>query len=155
MTEPDPLRRLLELRARPRRRVIGLLSGTSADGTDAALCELEGAGETTRLVSSTFVTTPFPRALRERIFRLAQADASGTSPMMARSEPLCVTSSSRARAPVTRAWCMTSATLARPPAFSMSLRAAGSGRPVSARTMRTARAQSLAFVGRTSTMRPA
>jgi len=76
VTEPDPLRRLLELRARPRRRVIGLLSGTSADGTDAALCELEGAGETTRLVSSTFVTTPFPRALRERIFRLAQADAS-------------------------------------------------------------------------------
>ena len=73
---PDPLQRLFELRARPRRRVIGLLSGTSADGTDAALCELEGEGETTRLVSSTFVTTPFPRALRERIFRLAQADAS-------------------------------------------------------------------------------
>ena len=72
----DPLQRLVELRARPRRRIIGLLSGTSADGTDAALCELEGAGETTRLVSSTFVTTPFARPLRERIFRLAQADAS-------------------------------------------------------------------------------
>ena len=72
----DPLRRLLELRAKPRRRVIGLLSGTSADGTDAALCELEGSGEATRLVSSTFVTTPFPRALRERIFRLGQADTS-------------------------------------------------------------------------------
>ena len=71
----DPLRRLYELRARPRRRVIGLLSGTSADGTDAALCELEGAGESTRLLSATFVTTPFPRPLRERIFRLAQADA--------------------------------------------------------------------------------
>jgi anhydro-N-acetylmuramic acid kinase len=72
----DPLRRLMDLRARPRRRVIGLLSGTSADGTDAALCELEGAGEATRLISCTFVTTPFPRGLRERIFRLAQADAS-------------------------------------------------------------------------------
>jgi anhydro-N-acetylmuramic acid kinase len=71
----DPLQRLVELRARPRRRVIGLLSGTSADGTDAALVELEGAGEATRLVSSAFVTTPFPRELRERIFRLAQADA--------------------------------------------------------------------------------
>ena len=74
--DADPLQRLVELRARPRRRIIGLLSGTSADGTDAALCELEGAGETTRLVASTFVTTPFARPLRERIFRLAQADAS-------------------------------------------------------------------------------
>jgi anhydro-N-acetylmuramic acid kinase len=73
---PDTLRRLMDLRSRPRRRVIGLLSGTSADGTDAALCELEGSGEATRLVSCTFVTTPFPRELRERIFRLAQADAS-------------------------------------------------------------------------------
>jgi anhydro-N-acetylmuramic acid kinase len=71
----DPLARLLDLRARPRRRIIGLLSGTSADGTDAALCELEGAGEDTRLVSSTFLTIPFERQLRERIFRLAQADA--------------------------------------------------------------------------------
>ncbi len=72
----DPLRRLYDLRARPRRRIIGLLSGTSADGTDAALCEIEGAGEGLRLVSTTFVTTPFERELRERIFRLARADAS-------------------------------------------------------------------------------
>ncbi|HVX97785.1 MAG TPA: anhydro-N-acetylmuramic acid kinase [Polyangia bacterium] len=71
----DPLARLLDLRTRPRRRIIGLLSGTSADGTDAALCEIEGAGEDTRLVSSTFLTIPFERQLRERIFRLAQADA--------------------------------------------------------------------------------
>jgi anhydro-N-acetylmuramic acid kinase len=72
----DPLQHLLELRARPVRRVIGLLSGTSADGTDAALCEIAGAGEATRLTALAFVTTPFPRPLRERIFRLAVADAS-------------------------------------------------------------------------------
>jgi anhydro-N-acetylmuramic acid kinase len=71
----DPIQRLYDLRARPRRRIIGLLSGTSADGTDAALCEIEGAGEALKLVSTTFVTTPFPRELRERIFRLARADA--------------------------------------------------------------------------------
>jgi anhydro-N-acetylmuramic acid kinase len=71
----DPIQRIYDLRARPSRRIIGLLSGTSADGTDAALCEIEGAGEAMRLVSTTFVTTPFPRELRERIFRLARADA--------------------------------------------------------------------------------
>ena len=57
------------LRERPRRLVIGLLSGTSADGTDAALCEIAGSGENTGLVARAFVTTPFPRPLRERIYR--------------------------------------------------------------------------------------
>ena len=71
----DPLARLLAIRERPRRVVIGLLSGTSADGTDAALCEIAGHGENTGLVARAFVTTPFSRALRERIFRIAQADA--------------------------------------------------------------------------------
>ncbi|HET6283938.1 MAG TPA: anhydro-N-acetylmuramic acid kinase, partial [Polyangia bacterium] len=72
----DLLAALLALRERPSRLVMGLLSGTSADGTDAALCEITGAGISTSLVVKSFVTTPFDRPLRERIFRLAQADAS-------------------------------------------------------------------------------
>jgi anhydro-N-acetylmuramic acid kinase len=70
------LDRLAGARARRERLVIGLLSGTSADGTDAALCAIEGFDETTRLTMRSFVSTPFPRALRERIFRVAEANAS-------------------------------------------------------------------------------
>ena len=71
----DPLQRLLAARDRPGRLVVGLLSGTSADGTDAALCAIDGADETTRLTVLAFVSTPFERPLRERIFRVSQADA--------------------------------------------------------------------------------
>ena len=71
----DPLWRFLQLRTLPSRLVIGLLSGTSADGTDAALCEIFGAGEETRIVMRSFVSTPFSRQLRERIFALSDATA--------------------------------------------------------------------------------
>ena len=70
----DPLARLLALREKPSRLVIGLLSGTSADGTDAALCEIGGSGESTELHVLAFAIVPFSRELRERIFRLGQAD---------------------------------------------------------------------------------
>jgi anhydro-N-acetylmuramic acid kinase len=69
----DPLARLLALRTQPSRLVLGLLSGTSADGTDAALCEIGGAGEATDMHVLAFATVPFSRALRERIFGLGQA----------------------------------------------------------------------------------
>ena len=70
----DPLAQLLALREKASRLVIGLLSGTSADGTDAALCEIGGSGESTELHVLAFALVPFSRALRERIFRLGQAD---------------------------------------------------------------------------------
>jgi anhydro-N-acetylmuramic acid kinase len=70
------LERLAAARARRERLVIGLLSGTSADGTDAALCAIEGFDETTKLSVRSFVSTPFPRDLRERIFRVSEANAS-------------------------------------------------------------------------------
>jgi len=73
--ERAPLARLHAARVRRERLVIGLLSGTSADGTDAALCAIEGVADTTRCTVRGFVSTPFARPLRERIFRLAEANA--------------------------------------------------------------------------------
>jgi anhydro-N-acetylmuramic acid kinase len=73
--ERAPVARLQAARARRERLVIGLLSGTSADGTDAALCAVEGVDDTTRCTVRGFVSTPFARPLRERIFRLAEANA--------------------------------------------------------------------------------
>jgi anhydro-N-acetylmuramic acid kinase len=71
----DPLARLLALRALPRRRIVGLISGTSADGIDAALIEIEGAGETTRVRLLDFRTNPFDPALRARVLALGGARA--------------------------------------------------------------------------------
>jgi anhydro-N-acetylmuramic acid kinase len=72
---PDPVSRLLALREVTPRRVVGLMSGTSADGIDAALVEIEGAGETTRVRLLDFRTRPFDPALRARVLALGEARA--------------------------------------------------------------------------------
>jgi anhydro-N-acetylmuramic acid kinase len=71
----DPLARLLALRTVSPRRVVGLISGTSADGIDAALVELDGAGETTRAHVLDFRTFPFDPDLRARVLALKEARA--------------------------------------------------------------------------------
>ncbi len=57
------------------RRVIGLMSGTSADGVDAALVQISGAGSTLQARVERFHTTPYAPALREALFRLFAPDA--------------------------------------------------------------------------------
>jgi len=49
---------------------VGLMSGTSADGVDAALVEIEGCGIDTDLRLVEFVTYPFPEDMRNRVFQL-------------------------------------------------------------------------------------
>ncbi len=51
-------------------KVIGLISGTSTDGVDAALVEITGRGLDSRLRLLRFATYPYPRELRAQLVRL-------------------------------------------------------------------------------------
>lgn len=53
-----------------KKRVIGLMSGTSADGVDAALVDVEGSGVDTRLKSVLFHSSTYPHEVREQLFEL-------------------------------------------------------------------------------------
>lgn len=61
---------LADLARRDPRLVVGLISGTSADGIDAALVEVSGAGLQARLRLVTGLTVPFPPADRDELFRM-------------------------------------------------------------------------------------
>ena len=52
------------------------MSGTSADGIDAALCEVTGKGADAHIELLAFECAPYSPELRERILRAAHADAS-------------------------------------------------------------------------------
>src|SRR2546426_5708354 len=54
--------------------VIGLMSGTSADGVDAALVDIHGTGHDLKIKLKAFRTLPYPTVFRER---LVQAMTSG------------------------------------------------------------------------------
>ena len=70
------MRRLIELAAKKRRRVVGLMSGTSVDGIDAVVVELTGSGVDTRQEILAFDTVALPDGLRHEVFSLFDAGAS-------------------------------------------------------------------------------
>lgn len=60
----------------PARRIVGLMSGTSLDGLDIALCNCVGSGSNLRLTVENFATTPYPSRLRERLRMISQPTVS-------------------------------------------------------------------------------
>ena len=61
---------LCELTNLPKKLIIGLMSGTSADGIDAALVEVAGNGMDTCVQLLGFHFAPFSSELREQVFEL-------------------------------------------------------------------------------------
>ena len=66
----DPLAEILALRDVEPRRVIGLMSGTSADGVDAAVVEIRGHGPRTEVELLSFTSRPLEPGLKRRIWSL-------------------------------------------------------------------------------------
>lgn len=54
-------------------KVIGLMSGTSGDGVDAALVSIRGSGSVLRVRPLAFSATPYPPGLRQRILTASLA----------------------------------------------------------------------------------
>jgi len=65
------LKKTTRLASAPKRRILGMMSGTSADGLDLALCDISGHGLSTRVEILVSETVPFSNEIREAITALA------------------------------------------------------------------------------------
>jgi anhydro-N-acetylmuramic acid kinase len=61
------IERLYKIAGKNERVVIGLMSGTSVDGLDVALCKIKGSGAETDLKLQEFETIPFDRSFKGEI----------------------------------------------------------------------------------------
>ena len=64
------MKRLLALASKDEKYVIGLMSGTSVDGIDAALVRITGNYTNTKVEEIAFENYAYPPGIKERVFRL-------------------------------------------------------------------------------------
>jgi anhydro-N-acetylmuramic acid kinase len=60
---------LIKLFGKKKKNVVGLMSGTSADGIDAALAEISGSGKNSHLRLIKFITVPYPKGYKEVLLK--------------------------------------------------------------------------------------
>jgi anhydro-N-acetylmuramic acid kinase len=61
------LQKLYQIGLKPARKIIGLMSGTSLDGLDVALCEVSGEGENTKVKLLNFDTVDYSDDVKTKI----------------------------------------------------------------------------------------
>ncbi|GAB3897892.1 anhydro-N-acetylmuramic acid kinase [Spirosoma agri] len=61
------IQHLYDIAKKSERRIIGLMSGTSLDGLDVALCRISGDGPATAVVLEQFTTVPYDDEFKEEI----------------------------------------------------------------------------------------
>ena len=64
------LQNLYQIAQKPSRRIIGLMSGTSLDGLDVALCELSDSGEETKVKLLNFDTVDYSEEIKTEIRKI-------------------------------------------------------------------------------------
>lgn len=69
---------LMKLWGKPSRLVVGLMSGTSADGIDAALTRITGFGSSTKVEQLGFFFLPFDKATRQAILEVCSGKSGGS-----------------------------------------------------------------------------
>lgn len=67
------------IRNKESRYIIGLMSGTSADGIDAVLTQISGYGREIKVKQLDFLFVPFDRQVRERIMQIGEGTFGGST----------------------------------------------------------------------------
>jgi anhydro-N-acetylmuramic acid kinase len=70
------MKQLFELTKKEKKNVVGLMSGTSLDGVDVVLIEVEGSGTFTKLNVLGYLEHPFPTGLKEKILKNSVKESS-------------------------------------------------------------------------------
>lgn len=67
-----------ELISKSDKQVIGLMSGTSADGVDAVLVRIKGCGTSTEVLQEEYISIPFSDEVRSKILEIAKGENGGS-----------------------------------------------------------------------------
>jgi anhydro-N-acetylmuramic acid kinase len=70
------MHQLLRLQGKKKKLIVGLMSGTSADGIDAVLLRVSGSGTRTSFKQLAFISCPYSPKLRDMILRNSSANSS-------------------------------------------------------------------------------